>query len=126
MQVFEKIIEKLNTIGWVYAEYYEDNKYSMYSNKKSIPLKDAIDAVNQVSEEYNNGYIPVSERLPGESNFYCATVEDTATGGRCEQTVWFAHEDDYYGESEWRGLCNYEKVVAWKESAPYQPKGEQE
>lgn len=115
MQVFEKIIEKL-----------KEKKFSEDWVENVVSFEDATKVVNQVAEEYNNGWIPVSERLPEESNFYCATVEDTTTGGRCEQTVWFAHEDDYYGESEWRGLCNYEKVVAWKESAPYQPKGEQE
>lgn len=28
-------------------------------------------------------------------------------------------------ESEWRELCNYEKVIAWKQSNPYHPEGEQ-
>lgn len=66
------------------------------------------------------GWIPVSERLPDESDYYCVTIENTETGDRIEQTIWFAHKDDYYTEeSEWRELADYEKVIAWRKHAPY-------
>lgn len=67
-------------------------------------------------------WIPVSERLPDESGYYCVTTEDTETDVRIEQTIWFAHKDDYdIEESEWRELADYEKVIAWKKSDPYNP-----
>lgn len=68
------------------------------------------------------GWIPVSEQLPDESDYYCVTTEDIATGERIEQTIWFAHKDDYdIEESEWRELADYERVIAWKKSDPYSP-----
>ncbi|RGU91284.1 hypothetical protein DWW31_14145 [Clostridium sp. AF15-17LB] len=67
-------------------------------------------------------WIPVSEQLPDESDYYCVTTEDIATGERVEQTIWFAHKDDYdIEESEWRELADYEKVIAWRKSDPYSP-----
>lgn len=70
--------------------------------------------------ELLTGWIPVSERLPDESDYYCVTIENTETGDRIEQTIWFAHKDDYYTEeSEWRELADYEKVIAWRKHDPY-------
>lgn len=67
-------------------------------------------------------WIPVTEQLPDESNYYCVTIEDTETDVRIEQTIWFAHKDDYaMDESEWRELADYEKVIAWRKSDPYNP-----
>lgn len=69
--------------------------------------------------EYSR-WIPVSERLPDESDYYCVTTEDIETDVRTEQTIWFAHKDDYdIEESEWRELADYEKVIAWRKSNPY-------
>lgn len=67
-----------------------------------------------------NDWIPCSDRLPEESGWYCVTIEDTEAGTREEQTTWFAHKDDYdIDESEWRQLCECERVVAWKKANPY-------
>ena len=67
-------------------------------------------------------WIPVEERLPDESDYYCVTTEDNITDERIEQTIWFAHKDDYdIEESEWRELADYEKVIAWRKSDPYSP-----
>lgn len=67
-------------------------------------------------------WIPVTERLPDASNYYCVTIADIETDVKIEQTVWFAHKDDYDIEvSEWRGLADYEKVIAWRKSDPYEP-----
>lgn len=67
-----------------------------------------------------SGWIPVEERLPDESDYYCVTTENTETDIRIEQTIWFAHKDDYdIEESEWRELADYEKVIAWRKSDPY-------
>lgn len=75
-------------------------------------LDDVIDSMR---------WIPVEEGLPGESNYYCVTTVDVETDSRIEQTIWFAHKDDYgIDESEWRELADYEKVIAWRKSSPYQ------
>ena len=115
-EVFEKIIERLENLGNI--------RFSDFS-QPLITVETAVEIVKQTAAEYNNGWIPVEKRLPEESGKYCVTTEDIEIGDRTEQTIWFAHKDDYdMDESEWRGLCDYEKVVAWKKSAPYQPKGE--
>lgn len=76
--------------------------------------------LDEVIESFR--WIPVSERLPDESGYYCVTTEDTETGVRIEQTIWFAHKDDYdIEESEWRELADYENVIAWRKSDPYNP-----
>lgn len=59
MQVFEKIIERLKALP--------DANPSNYHTCDVIDRELAIEEVEQISEEYNNGWIPVSERLPEES-----------------------------------------------------------
>ena len=109
-EVFEKIIDQLKA--------------------ESIIVDDdagnrAVEIIEQTAAEYNNGWIPCSERLPEESGYYCVTTENIETGNRIEQTAWFACKDDSdIDESEWREFYGCERVVAWRQSNPYQPKGE--
>ena len=80
----------------------------------------AIEIVNQLAEEYNNGWIPCSERLPSEG-----------------QTVLVQDFEDYYevcncetkngikgfSSGEWWSSAN--NYLAWLPlPAPYQQKGE--
>lgn len=59
-------------------------------------------------------WIPCSERLPKESDYYMACVYDEEVDDYDYRKTWFAHEDDYdMDESEWRELQPFEKVVAW-------------
>ena len=86
-----------------------------------VPITEAIQIVNQLAEEYNNGWIPCIERLPED----CTIYEVTARFGNGMCYTEFAYYDESKGEW-WKhdedGLVN---VLAWKEhSAPYQPKGE--
>lgn len=116
------------------SDYAETGKVHDY-----VDIDDVRGIGNQLAEEYQkenddtdyanielynfwqkHQWIPCSERLPEESNHYCVTTENIETGDRIEQTIWFAHKDDYdMEESEWRELCDYERVVAWKPSNPY-------
>ena len=80
----------------------------------------AIEIVNKLAEEYNNGWIPCSERLPSEG-----------------QTVLVQDFEDYYevcncetkngikGFSSWEWWSSANNYLAWQPlPAPYQPKGE--
>lgn len=59
-------------------------------------------------------WIPVSERLPEESDYYMACIYNEDVDGYDFRKIWFAHEDDdYVDESEWRGLYSFERVIAW-------------
>lgn len=72
MNVFEKIREKLK-------ERIEGNKkYTSTplgndARNQIIGLKKAIEIINQAEQEYNNGWIPCSERLP-EDMQQCLTT----------------------------------------------------
>ena len=57
--VFEKIIEKLEEKQDIFL--YED---SDYGEGKYNAFDEAIEIVKQEAEQYNNGWIPCSERLP--------------------------------------------------------------
>ena len=60
-EVFEKIIKKLEEIAVQEdAPIYEGDRES----DNYIRCSNAIEAVEQAAAEYNNGWIPCSERLP--------------------------------------------------------------
>ena len=40
----------------------------------------AVEIIHQIAEEYNNGWIPCSERLPEESGYYLVTYHDWSDG----------------------------------------------
>lgn len=57
-KTFEKIIEKLKKMGNI--------QFSDFT-KSLITVDDAIKIVKQESEQHNNGWISISEKLPEES-----------------------------------------------------------
>lgn len=70
MQIFEKIIEKLQECErqaekdmGLSEKYAEANAYG----GEMIAFEKAIEIVKQEAAECNNGWIPVEERLPEES-----------------------------------------------------------
>ena len=95
----------------------EIEKKSQY--KHGLPGS-ALDIVNTLlndleQDEKENGWIPCSERLPEESDYYMACVYDSEANNFDFRKTWFAHKDDYYiDESEWRELYQSEKVTAWR------------
>lgn len=83
----------------------------------------AIEIVNQLAEEYNNGWIPCSERLPEEHKQYDITTKNDA--GIHSDTAIF---NPFVGMWFWDEAENKPigiEVLAWAEKRePYQPKGE--
>ena len=51
-----------------------------YNGDAYIDSADIIEIVQEVAEEYNNGWIPCSERLPEERDWYLAVFEEVDTG----------------------------------------------
>ncbi|MGN0352411.1 MAG: hypothetical protein ACI4ES_12230 [Roseburia sp.] len=124
MKVFEKIIEKLE----------EENRRLKSLKNDCIALSDsevnaienkaynfAIEIVKQAAAEYNNGWIPVSERLPEfpkdyeDEKTYLVTVR--RNDGYIFWDKMIFHDYGWYLPS----TC---EVIAWKNVEPYQPKGE--
>ena len=92
-EVFENIIERLR------AEKDIDRS-RVYSPEQCDAIRysfgAAIDAVKVVAEQYNNGWIPVSERLPEKNKPVLCWVRSTtiASGetfiiGSCDRGFWF-------------------------------------
>ena len=63
--VFEKIIEKLEEIR--IKKTCNTEKCDTKELCRICVVDDAIEIVKQEAEQYNNGWIPVSEKLPEES-----------------------------------------------------------
>lgn len=71
-------------------------------------LQEAIE-----QDEKENGWIPVSDRLPEESDYYMACICNEISNKYCCRSEWLSINDNYYGELVWLDLKSYEKVVAW-------------
>ena len=120
-EVFEKIIEKL-----------EENQTTVFNlvggkPKQSIGLERAIEIVKQEAEQYNNGWIPCSERLPDEAFGCLVTVMDCNPSTQTEFENILPYFVGYDGET-WNDADGEEiqfEVIAWQPiPEPYQPKGE--
>lgn len=130
--VFEKIIEKL--------EFYSDaDEAEQYGMIPVIELDRAIKIVKQEAEQYNGGWIPVEEELPkdGDSRYYMCIVEnheeDPPMFCQYDEECGFGFYKDIYDEHtlgfvdcvfQTNEELGYEKVIAWQQLLPYQPKGE--
>lgn len=131
-EVFEKIINELEILKQqriatvaLHNSYESDHTAMIEFNI----LKDITDWIGKVSEEYNNGWIPVSERLPESNKPVLCWVKSTtiASGetyiiGSCDNGYWFLQTYEIGTNSF--PVKDY-KVVAWQPlPEPYQPKGE--
>lgn len=88
---------------------------------------DAISIVNQLAEEYNNDWIPVSEKLPETNESVLCWAKSTARGGdvcfvgSCHNGFWFLQSS-----ANTHSFPGQYKIVAWQPlPEPYQ-KGENE
>ena len=80
----------------------------------------AIEIVNQLAEEYNNGWIPCSERLPENISTVLVQVEEFES-----PTIgWYGNIDGWrLLEKDFDELNDF-TVIAWQPLPPaYQPKG---
>ena len=107
MNVFEKIIEllekkmfkaELHDFGWEGQTVYN-----------LLCFGDVVDTVYQVAKEHNNGWIPCSERLPGEpicgEDSYLVQAADVRTPYSA-----------YWNGTEWSSVVDekIDNVIAWQ------------
>lgn len=74
-EVFEKIIEKLEGL-----DVHFDNDYFSSNREAMVLKKEAIEIVKKEAEQHNDGWIPVSERLPKEFDTVLVTMADDGKG----------------------------------------------
>lgn len=101
--IFEKIREKLKKAESVKC-YGSRN-----SGNYMIPLADAINIINQVEAEYNNGWISVDDRLPEIATIYLVTEEVILNSKKL-----YVVDIRLFGtDDEW--LCpSNRKIIAWQ------------
>ena len=89
-KAFEKILEmfeeKLKKSEERYHRYLDDSNLSCMFDKSDIEetrvdtIKEMLEIVQEVAEEYKGGWIPCSERLPEESGYYLVTYHNWSDG----------------------------------------------
>ena len=139
-EVFSRIIEKLeertsflsDCTKYGNKDAEQQNKsYSAYSAMMMYEVSDLVDdlieIVKQATEEYNNGWITVSERLPDEAFGCLVTVMDCNPSTQTEFENILPYFVGYDGET-WNDADGEEipfEVIAWQKLPhPYQTKGE--
>ena len=104
-EVFEKIMQKLENASWWTDVTYDEDGYSDDDRDEVITLDEAIGIVDQVAQEYNNGWILCSERLPEKPANYLVCSKGV---------VWMANYFNY----TWWGV---EKKIRWQDVEAWQP-----
>ena len=124
----KEFLEKL--IGRLLLESSGCKVYKLINpNKEDIAefnaYKKCIEIVNQLAEEYNNGWIPVSKKLPETNESVLCWAKSTARGGDVcfvgsyHKGFWFLQSS-----ANTHSFPGQYKIVAWQQlPAPYQ-KGE--
>ena len=89
-EAFEKILERLNEelrkSEERYYRYLDDSNLPCMFDKSDIEekrvdtIKEMLEIVQEVAEEYKGGWIPCSERLPEERDWCLAVFEEVDTG----------------------------------------------
>ena len=93
--VFEKIKERLEElIGQTYNKAVDGD---MEAGIKNMAYQRAKGIVNQVAEEYNDGWIPCSKEMPKEKGMYLVSYgKNTQVIVESYNGVWF--DEHYYCE----------------------------
>ena len=113
--VFEKIIEKLEEKQDIFL--YDD---SDYGEGKYNAFDEAIEIVKQEAEQYNNGWIPCSLRLPENIStviLQVKEIEKPTFGWYGNITGWKLTEEDFLKLKDFT-------VVAWQPLPQPYTKGE--
>ena len=83
---------------------------------------DWYENIDNWTEEYNNGWIPCSEKLPELRQDVLITVKYTGFMGMHGYWIKTGHME---AENDWWGDCAGGEVIAWQPLPhPYQPNGE--
>ncbi len=112
--MIEKIIERLKKEARALFSLHD------YEPVSAWETKDVIEVIQQVAAEYNNGWIPVGERLPEKHESYNITYHNKY-GIQCDTAIYNPeHEAWYWDEGEFELVES--KITAWQTlPEPYNP-----
>lgn len=123
-EFIEKLIEKIVNTPTKCLDTYSISSPDIITGVKNgieygcaSRQNEIIDMIEEFTEEHNNGWISVSDRLP---DYFDNVLVCTQSGGRT-----IAHLK--HTPIEWRDMHmnKIDDVIAWEHlDAPYQPKGE--
>lgn len=133
-EVFEKIKKNLVTELTFCSGYPNCSEYDYAYEVAMYDARNKATAiVNQVAEEYNNGWIPVEERLPktpkGYGDCYWCTLKSEKYNETICKVVQYARfrNGNFWQLSREDSYIKGYKVIAWQPlPEPYQPKGDKE
>ena len=75
-KAFEKILDRF---GELHERYV--NQYGVVGgNPRAFSVKECMEIVQEVAEEYKDGWIPCSERLPEDGGCYIVTYHEWSKG----------------------------------------------
>ena len=117
-KVFEKIIEKqeelfqdLNVIEVLSHVDFDSTIQNSLENFLKAVTNEAIEIVKQEAGQYNNGWIPCSEKLPDVRQDVLVTVKYTGFMGMHGYWIKTGHME---AENDWWGDCAGGEVIAWQ------------
>ena len=121
-KILERIEEKLKNSEERYYRYLDDSNLSCMFDRSDMEerrvdtIKEMLEIVQEVAEEYNGGWIPCSERLP-EKPFGClVTVMDCEPSTQTDFENILPYFVGYDGHS-WNDEDGREipfEVIAWQ------------
>lgn len=97
---------------------HHDFMKKLVDDHQMVLASDVLEMIEELQgdleeDEKENGWIPVSERLPEESDYYMACIYNEIQEKSYCRSEWFSINNNYYGEMVWIDLKSYEKVIAW-------------
>ena len=130
-EVFKNIIKKLEELKNrnPFIQWKTDKCRDASVSRQTIDY--AIEIVKKTAEEYNNGWIPCSERLPTTEEYQRGNGRFLVTdGNRTYEAEFDIYESHTFGKSrmatDW--FVTDKCVTHWQNEPlppkPYQPKGE--
>ena len=84
---------------------YGEGKYNAYGEQ--------ITKIKRLAEEYNNGWIPCSERLPDEDGTYLVQQDDERIDILCYYKGWNCTYMDV-DKTRWSNVAERKNIVAWQ------------
>ena len=126
-KAFDKILERFDAKKQYFQKFYEADRKTEedeYINKATqLAFDDAKNIVQEIAEEYNNGWIPCSVRLPEAYGEYLVWWTDI-TRGQYYEIVEYEPNNGWIGEIPQAFEGKY-SIISWQPlPEPYQPKGE--